>query len=35
LVDAEKDVTVDLVKWYAIRKTAAGDGTDDAIIFAG
>lgn len=35
LVDAEKDVTVDLVKWYAIRKTAVGDGTDDAIIFRG
>ena len=35
LVDAEKDVIVDLVKWYAIRKTAVGDGTDDAIIFRG
>ncbi|HHS9697007.1 TPA: phage tail fiber protein [Klebsiella pneumoniae] len=35
LVDAEKDVTVDTVKWRAIRKTAVGDGTDDAIIFRG
>lgn len=35
LVDAEKDVAVYLVKWRAIKKTAAGDGTDDAIIFRG
>ncbi|HGN8867366.1 TPA: hypothetical protein ACK1Z8_006150, partial [Klebsiella michiganensis] len=35
LVDAEKDVTVNLVKWRAIKKTAVGDGTDDAIILRG
>lgn len=35
LVDAEKDVVVESVSWRAIRKTVAGDGTDDAIIFRG
>lgn len=35
LVDAEKDVSVYLVKWRAIKKTAVGDGTDDAIILRG
>ncbi|WP_430689540.1 hypothetical protein [Klebsiella quasipneumoniae] len=35
LVDAEKDVAVYLVKWRAIKKTAVGDGTDDAIILRG
>lgn len=35
LVDAEKDVSVHLVKWRAIKKTAVGDGTDDAIILRG
>ncbi len=35
LVDAEKDVSVHLVKWRAIKKPAVGDGTDDAIILRG
>ncbi|XFU47454.1 hypothetical protein AAHU79_07120 [Klebsiella pneumoniae] len=35
LVDAEKDVSVNLVKWRAIKKPAVGDGTDDAIILRG
>ncbi|EPO6644449.1 TPA: hypothetical protein ACGAQF_004557 [Klebsiella pneumoniae] len=35
LVDAEKDVSVHLVKWRAIKKPAVGDGTDDAIIMRG